>query len=108
MPRVGWSDALARLLRPDRHPLIRLLESQPLTVADVLAAAPRPPAVDNPTAPDDPAAVPTPTPTSADAASDAASDAAPAAAPAALDDLGREPDPPRLAWPFRTRSRRDG
>jgi len=33
-------DALGRLLRPDRHIVLRLLDSQPLTVAD-LTAVPR-------------------------------------------------------------------
>lgn len=33
-----WSEAWTRLLRPDEHVVLRLLESQPLTVDDVLAA----------------------------------------------------------------------
>ena len=32
---------LSRLLRPDRHPVLRLLEDQPLIVADILAATPQ-------------------------------------------------------------------
>ena len=38
--------ALSRLLRPDQSPVLRVLEAQRLTVADVVAAAETPSRVD--------------------------------------------------------------
>ena len=38
--------ALSRLLRPDQSPVLRVLEAQRLTVADVVAAAGEPVRVD--------------------------------------------------------------